>query len=146
MIRQVILVNRLMKTMVTSLAIIIVCASIAFAVIWYVNDDGTKGQAKSIDEIVEYSYQSPEITTDLKDGAFVRIQFQILTDGNAAKKEITKRDFQLKNILIKELAKLTEDDFKTGLTNLENIVQDKLNELMTEGKITDVYTINKILQ
>lgn len=138
--------SRLMKTMVTSLAIIIVCASIAFVVIWNVKGEDTKGQAQSIDDIVEYSYQTPEITTDLKDGSFVRIQFQVLTDGNDAKDEISKRDFQLKNILIKELAKLTEEDFKTGLTNLENIVKDKLNEVMTEGKITDVYTINKILQ
>ncbi|OZU90314.1 flagellar basal body-associated protein FliL [Virgibacillus indicus] len=138
--------SRLMKTMVTSLAIIIVCASIAFVVIWNVNGEDSKGQAQSIDDIVEHSYQTPEITTDLKDGSFVRIQFQVLTDGKDAKEEISKRDFQLKNILIKELAKLTEEDFTTGLTNLESIVQDKLNEVMTEGKITDVYTINKILQ
>ncbi|PAV30009.1 flagellar basal body-associated protein FliL [Virgibacillus profundi] len=138
--------NRLVKTMVTSLAILLIGGSIALVVIWGVNGEENKGQAVSIDEIIEHSYQSPEVTTDLKDGSFVRIQFQILTDGKDAKEEISKRDFQLKNILIKELAKLTEEDFKTGLSNLEDVVQTKLNEVMTDGRITDVYTINKILQ
>jgi flagellar protein FliL len=62
------------------------------------------------------------------------------------KKEISQRDFQLKNILIKELATMKEEDFKSGLTDLEEKIKNKLNELMTTGKVTDVYTTNKILQ
>ena len=50
------------------------------------------------------------------------------------------------NILIKELAVMNEEDFKEGLTELETAIKDRLNEVMTEGTITDVYTINKILQ
>lgn len=131
--------------MATSLTIL-VGAAIALVVVLYTTHDTNEGQAESIDTIVEYSYESPEITTDLQDGSFVRIQFQILTDGEAAKEEISKRDFQISNILIKELAKMDENDFKSGLANLEDVVQSKLNEVMLEGTITDVYTINKILQ
>ena len=49
----------------------------------------------------------------------MRVQFQIVTNGKNAKEEISQRDFQLKNILIKELATMTEEDFKSGLTDLE---------------------------
>lgn len=123
----------------TSLLILILGVATAFVII-------TKVQGDPIDDLVKYSYETPEITTDLQDGSYVRIQFQIVTDGKKAKNEISKRDFQLKNILIKELAHLSEEEFTTDLESLEKIVREKLNELMTEGKVIDVYTINKILQ
>lgn len=132
--------------MITSLVILLVGAVVALVVVLNVNGKSEEGDSQTIDDIVEYSYESPEITTDLEDGTFVRIQFQIVTDGKKAKEEIAKRDFQLKNILIKELATKSEEDFKAGLSELEQTVKTKLNELMTEGKITEVYTINKILQ
>src|SRR5699024_6257614 len=138
--RAVKALSKLAKTMVTSLSILVSIGIVAIVVVFYVNNDTDKGKAQSIDEIVEYSYETPEITTDLQDGTFVRIQFQVLTDGESAKKEVVKREFQLKNILIKELAKMNEDDFKSGLGKLEDDIQSKLNEVMTEGNITDVYT------
>lgn len=131
--------NRMMKVMGTSLLVILLTATTVIVVL-------TKVQGDPIDDLVKYSYETPEITTDLQDGSFVRIQFQIITDGKKAKNEISKRDFQLKNILIKELTILSEDEFKNDLDKLESIVLEKLNELMTEGKVLDVYTISKILQ
>ncbi|MEF2293920.1 flagellar basal body-associated protein FliL [Virgibacillus dokdonensis] len=138
--------NKLVKTMLTSLTVILIIGISAFVVVQYVNSDEQSGKTSSIDKMEEYSYETPEITTDLKDGSFVRIQFQIITDGKDAKEEIEKRDFQIKNILIKELATLEEKDFQSGLNDLEKHIKTKLNEVMTTGKITDVYTISKILQ
>lgn len=136
----------LVKTMVTSLVIILLGGVIALVVVLNVSGEDKNGDAQSIDEIVEHSYQTSEVTTDLNDGSFVRIQFQIVTDGKKAKEEVEKREFQLKNILIKELAKMKTEDFKSGLSNLEDMVKLKLNEVMINGKITKVYTISKILQ
>lgn len=137
--------SKLMKTMVTSLTIVIIGGAIALVVILN-TDDEQHVVAQSVDEIVKYSYETPEITTDLEDGNFVRIQFQIVTNGKKAREEISKRDFQLKNILIKELATMDEEVFKTGLDDLEDSLTDQLNELMTTGNVIDVYTIHKILQ
>nr|WP_202395671.1 flagellar basal body-associated protein FliL [Virgibacillus halodenitrificans] len=128
------------------MAILLIVAIAALIVVLNISGDKDEGKAESIDKIVEYAYETPEITTDLEDGSFVRIQFQILTDGKDAKEEISKRDFQLKNILIKELATMNEEKFKTGLTDLEAEMKTKLNAVMTEGKITNVYTVSKILQ
>lgn len=144
--RQVKTVSKLVKTMITSLISIVVIGGVAIIVILNLPGNNDKSGAQTIDDIVEYSYETPDITTDLKDGSFVRIQFQIITDGKKAKEEIEKRDFQIKNTLIKELAKMDEEDFKTGLDSLEETLKDRLNEVMTEGKITAVYTISKVLQ
>ncbi len=135
-----------MKTMVTTLVILILGGAIALVVILNMDEDGNPDGAQSVDELVKYSYETPELTTDLEDGSFVRIQFQIVTDGKKARDEISKRDFQLKNILIKELAEMDEEVFSTGLDELEEDLVERLNELMTTGDVTEVYTINKILQ
>lgn len=133
--------------MLLSLVIIVLVGVVAAVIILNVLDKRDKGEEQqSIDEIVEYSYQTPEITTDLSDGSFVRIQFQIITDSKDAKEEIEKREFQVRNILIKELATKDEDSFKSGLSDVEDILKVELNKVMTEGSIEDVYTINKILQ
>lgn len=139
-------VSKLVKTMMTSLVILLIVVIAGLIVIINIKDDKSQAGVPSIDEMIEYSYQSPEIMTDLKDGSFVRVQFQIITDSKEAQKEISKREFQLKNILIKELASTTEEDFKSGLTDLENELKIKINELMTDGEVVNVYTTDKILQ
>lgn len=138
--------SKLVKTMLLSLVIIVLVGVVAAVIVLNVLDKKDKEDEQSIDEIVEYSYQTPEITTDLSDGSFVRIQFQIITDSKDAKEEIEKREFQVRNILIKELATKDEDAFKSGLSDVEDILKVELNKVMTEGSIEDVYTINKILQ
>lgn len=136
----------MVKTMVTTLVGLLLGGAIALVIVLNVSGDDKNGDAQTIDEIVEYSYQTSEVTTDLQDGSFVRIQFQIVTDSKDAKEEIAKREFQIKNILIKEMTTMKAEDFKSGLGNLEDVIQLKLNKVMTDGKVTDVYTISKILQ
>jgi flagellar protein FliL len=139
-------VNKFLKVTLLSLVIIILIGAVAAVIVINVLDKKNDNGEPSIDEIIEYSYQTPEITTDLSDGSFVRIQFQIVTDNKDAKEEIEKREFQVKNILIKELATMDEEAFKSGLSNVEDILKVELNKVMTEGAIIDVYTISKILQ
>lgn len=131
--------NKLLKITLSSLIIIVLGGIITYVII-------INAKANPLDQLVKYSYETPEITTDLESGGFVRIQFQVETDGKKAFNEISKREFQLKNILIKELAQLSEDNFTVNLTNLEKIVKEKLNEIMTEGKVLNVYTTSKLLQ
>jgi len=145
-VRWGIQVNKFLKITLLSLLIIVLIGAVAAVIILNVLDKKNDNGEPSIDEIIEYSYQTPEITTDLSDGSFVRIQFQIVTDSKDAKQEIAKREFQVKNILIKELATMDEEAFKSGLSNVEDILKVELNKVMTEGSIIDVYTISKILQ
>ncbi|MFC0524146.1 flagellar basal body-associated protein FliL [Pontibacillus salicampi] len=138
--------SRLFKTMVTTFVVITV-AGVA-ALLFVLNSQGSEKASadRSIDELVEYSLDTEEITTDLQNDRFVRIQFKIITSDKHAKEELQKRDFQLKNILIKELSQMEEKEFKTGVDNLESMLQTRLNELMEDGTVTDVYTTKKVLQ
>jgi len=138
--------NNLLKISLISFLFIIVSGVVTFFILTNVTGKEAKGEGRSIDDINALSYETPEVTTDLVDGKFVRIQFQIVTDNKKALQEVEKREFQIRNIIIKELAIMTEEDFTSKLGETETALQLKLNELMTDGEITDVYTISKILQ
>ncbi|MDY0396372.1 flagellar basal body-associated protein FliL [Virgibacillus halophilus] len=138
--------NKVTKILLSVMTAVLLAGIIIFFILFVMDDKGEVGSAQSIDDMVEYSYQTPEMTTDLEDGSFVRIQFQIVTDGKASNKEIAKREFQIKNIIIKEMATMSKEKFKTGLGEMEDTLKTRLNEFMTEGKVTKVYTISKILQ
>lgn len=134
-----------MKTLLISMSIIIVIGAVAFVYLFnYIDSD--ENDKQSISDMNKYSYETPEMTTDLKSGAFVRIQFLVITDGKKAVEEVKEREFQIQNILIKELAVMSEDDFREGLSEIESALQDDLNKVLDDGIVTDVYTINKILQ
>lgn len=135
-----------MKTLLISMSIIIILGIVVFFYLFNDINAAENDDEQTIEDMNKFSYETPEMTTDLKNGAFVRIQFLVVTDGKKAAVEIEEREFQIQNMLIKELAVMSESDFREGLSNLESSLQDELNEVMTEGKITDVYTINKILQ
>lgn len=130
--------------MISILSLLVVVVIAFVAVIYFMNNE--KSDELSINEMNKYSYETPEMTTDLKNGTFVRIQFLLITDGKKSAKEVSQREFQIQNLLIKELAVMSEKDFQEGLTDLEQTLREDLNEVMTDGSITDVYTINKILQ
>lgn len=139
--------SRALSTFLISFSVFIVLGAIITGVFFFVSkDDSSANNEPSIDEMNDHSYETSEITTDLKDGRFVRIQFRIITDGRKATQEIEKRDFQIENILIKEISLMNEADFTSGLTNVESQLKDNINEVMTDGEIVDVYTIKKILQ
>jgi flagellar FliL protein len=102
----------------------------------------------SIEEVVEASVDIPEITTNLSSGNIVRLSFKIETDSKKAKKELEQREFQIRDIIISELANMTaaQLDGKEGMDKLKETVKQKSNGLMQEGKVNKVYTTSYILQ
>lgn len=139
--------SRALSTFLISLTVFIVTAAVILGLVFFVfGKDDVAGSEPTIDEMNEYSFETAEITTDLENGRFVRVQFKVITDGKDALREVEKRDFQIENILIKEISIMDEENFTSGLEKVEQTLQDSMNEVMTEGTITDVYTIRKILQ
>ena len=138
--------NKAAKVIIAILSILIIAAIVSIVIVLNFSKESSADDSQTIDEMNEYSYTTPEVTTDLEDGSFVRIEFQIVTDGKKGLKELEKREFQIKNLLIKELSLMSEKDFNSGLSDLEDTMKDSLNDIMEDGKITDVYTISKILQ
>lgn len=128
------------------LAMTIVVGGLAFA---YMNfSASSNGSEPSIDQVLESSVDIPEITSNLLNDDFIRISFKIQTDGKKARKELEKREFQVRNIIIQELSELSADDLKgkEGKLNLEETLKNKTNELMQNGQIVKVYITSAILQ
>ncbi|WP_152656388.1 flagellar basal body-associated protein FliL [Oceanobacillus sp. CFH 90083] len=138
--------SKILKIAVTSIITLLVGAVAAFIVVIYINEPEETSGEQTIDDMISHSFETAEVTTDIKDNRYVQVQFQVITDDDKAMEELEKRDFQITNLLIKELAVMEVDDFQTGLDELEDTLKTNLNEMMTEGTVTEVYTIKKILQ
>ncbi|WP_328284593.1 flagellar basal body-associated protein FliL [Anoxybacillus sp. J5B_2022] len=105
-------------------------------------------KAPTADEIVASSVDVPEITTNLADGSFIKISFKIQMDSKDGKAEAEKRDFQIKDIIIEQLSMMKPADFngEQGKTNLKNRLKEKINQIMQDGKVEQVYITSFILQ
>ena len=130
------------------LIILVVVALAGGGVIYYLMQSGKKDSEPTIDEILNNSVDVAEITTNLAGNDYIKISFKIQTDGKKAKEELTKRDFQVRNIIIEELSdkKAEELQSKKGKILFENSLQTKINALMQEGKIVKVYITESLLQ
>src|SRR5690625_3802339 len=136
--------NAIKILLILGTVFIIFIAGIGATIYFFLIEDND--DPRSIDHMNKYSYETAELTTDLNDGKFVRVQFLMITDGKKGLKEIEKRSFQIKNTVIKEISLMEEEDFKSGINEVEKTNKTELNKLMTDGEITDVYTTMKILQ
>jgi flagellar protein FliL len=130
---------------------LLVCAILTAAVTFVVLDKFSTSKGKteqSIDGVLEASYDVPEITTNLLSGEFVKVKFKIQMSSKKAKEEIEKRDFQVNNVIIQELAQLRQEDLKgkNSIPALENVIKDKVNELMKSGSVVRVYTTSIMVQ
>jgi|SRR5690625_577134 len=130
--------------------ILIILAVIAISgvggVVYLLLNDSDPDRALTIEEQVDYAYTTEEINLDLADQRYVQLQFNILTDNSDAREEVELREFQFKNILIKETIDMTSDELQSGLNEFEDTLKREMNKLMEEGEITDVYIVSKIVQ
>ncbi|SEP57300.1 flagellar basal body-associated FliL family protein [Piscibacillus halophilus] len=135
------------KIMLTSLVTLTLVGVIVIVALLYLDSSTSEASEPSIDDQVENSFVTEEITTDLLDGSFVKIKFRIVTDSQQALSYLQKGEgFQLNNSIIKVLTVKESADFRTGLEQIEESIKLKLNELLDEGLVTEVYVIEKVLQ
>lgn len=140
--------NKLLMVMIGILIAITLVGVVALVLIMKQDNAAGNQSEPSADELVKISVEVPEITTNLADGGFVKVKFMIQTDGKKAKEEIEKRNFQVQNIIISELSELKSDDFKgkKGIENLEEKLKMRVNSIMQEGKVEQVYITSQIIQ
>ncbi len=111
--------------------------------------DATTAKAENIDNIVKnLTVDTEEITTNLKDDHFIKVQFKLQASDKDTKDELTKREFQVKNAIIYTLSNLTPKDLQgsDGLNKLESLLKAKINSYLKKGHLTHVYTTEKIIQ
>lgn len=139
--------NKLVMIMIIMLVAITLVGAVAVIVVKQLNND-SGSKEPSIDEVLEASVDVPQITTNLASNDFIRISFKIQTDNKKAKEELEKRDFQVKDIIIQELSEMTAKDIqgKEGQLKLKEALKGKINGLMQEGKVEEVFITESLLQ
>lgn len=140
------------KKMLTAFLVIISTVGIAalttFFVLEHFGDNQAEAGNRSVDEVVESSFDVPEITTNLKSKNIVRLSFKIEASDKKAKEELEKREFQIKDIIISELSNMEakEIEGQKGMNQLKEKIKTKVNALLQEGEVKNVYTTSFILQ
>jgi len=139
--------NKLLTIMLIILVSITLLGVVALILVMQLNKEPAD-DAPSIDEIIESSIDIPEITTNLAEDEFIRLSLKIQTDSPEAGEELTKRDFQVKNIIIQELSEMTAKELegKAGKQAFQNTLKLQINELMQDGEVQQVYITSYIIQ
>jgi len=140
--------NKLLMIILIILVTITLLGGIAFVVYTQFNNGSEVYAEPTIDEILLASVDIPEITTNLADKRYVKIQFKIQTNSDVAGQELAKRDFQVKNLIIQELSEITQEDLKgkQGKQNLQETLKSQINELMQNGEVKQVYITSYAVQ
>lgn len=103
----------------------------------------------TIDQIVNnLTVTTGEITTNISGDHFIKVDFKIQVSNSAAKDELTKRSFEVKNAVIYTVSGMKPADVQDqkGIANLENLLRNRLNGFLKSGTVTHVYTTEKIVQ
>ncbi|WP_062105069.1 flagellar basal body-associated protein FliL [Bacillus niameyensis] len=138
--------KKLVSTMIVLLSAILLLAAFALIIILKM-DAKDENKEPSIEEVLKVSVDVPEITTNLKNGQFIKISFKVQTNSKKAKKELEKRDFQVKNIIISELSEMDRSslDNKEDKLKFEEKLKEQFGELMQNGKIIKVYITSSMI-
>lgn len=137
--------NKLVYIMISILIIIALSGAATYYVFSQMSTPSEDKQP-TIDEVIEYSVDVPEITTNLADGGYLKITFKIQTENKKAQAELAKRDFQIRDLVIGLLADMNSKDIagQDGQNYLKQTLKDHLNELMQEGKVVNIYITNAV--
>lgn len=140
--------NKLVNIMLIILVALTLIGVITLVLYNQLSKPDDPDRVPTIDEILAHTVDIDEITTNLLTNDFIRVTFKFQVDNNKAKTELEKREFQVRNIIIRELSGMRANDFtgSEGIERLENTIQQKINEYMQDGLVVDVYTTGFVLQ
>lgn len=139
--------NKLVTIMLILLIAIALVGAAALIIVLKYTGENSKSEP-TIDEVLDVSVDVNDITTNLGSNDYIRISFKIQTDSKKAKKELEKRDFQVRNIIIQTLSEKTAEELegKEGKEKLEEDLKNQIDEIMQEGNIVRVYITDSLLQ
>jgi flagellar FliL protein len=90
-----------------------------------------------------------DILTNLAtNNRFIKASFAIELENAKAKDEFEKLDFKMKAIIVQTLSDMTPEQVQgsKGLDNLTSILMNKMNPLLSLGKIKQIWITDNVLQ
>lgn len=139
--------NKMIRTMLIMVSIILL-AGVVTLVIIFKTEHTQKKSSPSIDEVVKSSVDIDQMTTNLKDNHIVQISIRLEANDKKAKEELTKRDFQVKDMMIDELSEMTSKDLQgeKGKVKFKTDLKNRLNKVMQDGEVVNVYITSYVIQ
>lgn len=140
--------NKLLIILASFSIVLLLAGAAAVVLILKSPDKGAAQEEQNIDDILAASVDIPELTTNLASEEYIRISFKIQTNSPEAMEEMTKREFQVKDILIQKLSNMTAADLQgeTGKQKLTKMLQAELNGVLESGKVDRIYITSYIIQ
>ncbi|MCU6795341.1 MULTISPECIES: flagellar basal body-associated FliL family protein [Paenibacillus] len=153
-----------MFLMVVAILIAITLILTAAFVLWNYMDKGNQDPQElaqsSAKEVKQAKKATPEETKAntviLKDiltnlatnNRFIKASFAIELENAKAKDEFEKLDFKMKAIIVQTLSDMTPEQVQgsKGLDNLTSTLMNKMNPLLTLGKIKQIWITDNVLQ
>jgi flagellar FliL protein len=90
-----------------------------------------------------------DILTNLAtNNRFIKASFAIELENTKAKDEFEKLDFKMKAIIVQTLSDMTPEQVQgsKGLDNLTSALMNKMNPLLSSGKIKQIWITDSVLQ
>jgi len=140
--------NKLISKMIIIMLSLTLIGSIAVIVTLKYTEQASTEKGPSIDDVIKASVDVTDIKTNLKSNNYISISFKIQMDSKKAAEELQKRDFQVRDIIIKRLSDMSAQDFEgtQGLSTLETDIAKQIDQLMENGHVVKIYTTSKVLQ
>ncbi|KRE05448.1 flagellar basal body-associated protein FliL [Priestia megaterium] len=140
--------NKLISKMIIIMLSLTLIGSIAVIVTLKYTEQASTEKGPSIDDVIKASVDVTDIKTNLKSNNYISISFKIQMDSKKAAAELQKRDFQVRDIIIKRLSDMSAKDFEgvQGLSTLETDIAKQIDQLMENGHVVKIYTTSKVLQ
>ncbi|MCS7461888.1 flagellar basal body-associated FliL family protein [Paenibacillus doosanensis] len=101
------------------------------------------------DEAKENTVILKDILTNLAaNNRFIKASFAIEMENKKAKEEFEKLDFKMKAIIVQTLADMTPEQVQgsKGFDNLTSVLMNKMNPLLSSGKIKQIWITDSVLQ
>ncbi|WP_282941821.1 flagellar basal body-associated FliL family protein [Paenibacillus sp. RC67] len=103
----------------------------------------------SPDETKENTVIMKDILTNLAaNNRFIKASFAFEMENKKAKEEFEKLDFKMKAIIVQTLADMSPDQVQgsKGFDNLTSVLMNKMNPLLSSGKIKQIWITDNVLQ
>jgi flagellar protein FliL len=105
-------------------------------------------KAMSGKDMAASQYDLGKITTNLQGDSLIQVSISIQGDNANVKKEIEERKAQVKDIINSILHTTASSDIQKadGYQNLKQRIVTNLNKVMQEGKVTDAFLSDIVVQ
>ncbi|PWK12704.1 flagellar basal body-associated FliL family protein [Tumebacillus permanentifrigoris] len=110
--------------------------------------DGAEPEVPTAKELLASQFEIGKMTTNLAGNALIQATISVQGDSTKMKTELEERKVQVKDVVNSVLHKTTPADLEKaeGIELLKVKLIGELNKVMLEGKVTNVYISDIVVQ